>query len=79
MGIPPIEIITKDPVETKVEELDARIDELREKVQCQSRDLDVYSRTEKLIVAAGLLSEEELHAARVLVGTPSSKDYAVIT
>ena len=68
-----------DPVETTVKELNERIERLQAKVQSQSRDLEVYIRTEQLIVAAGLLSGNKFHDARALIGPISSKDYAVIT
>ena len=68
-----------EAVETSVEELNERVDRLVLQLQCLNRDLDICDRIEKLLVSVGPLSEEQLHAARVLVGIPSSKDYAVIT
>lgn len=62
-----------------VEELNDQIERLKAKVQCQSRDLDVFYKTESLIVFAGLLDREKFDEAKALIGPISSKDYAVIT
>lgn len=68
-----------EPVEPTIKELKAQIERLQKRAQCMSRDFDVFYKTEKLIVAAGLLDEEKFNEARELIGPLSSSDYAVIT